>query len=203
MSLIPPGTAPSVDISLYASAQVAVTCAVLYDHALSLGREVELIWMKPPSLVMVLYVIERYLGDAVLIAGLCLCFQVSTSEEECIRLFRFRAWGALAYSWATQATMQLRIYAMYRRSRQVLVLMITCFLCEIVAIAFIIWQTIGPSSALSAMTNVLSGESFCAFYGINPDFVYIFIPFLCFEAFLFFLGRTRIRRKHEAQQGSQ
>lgn len=91
---------------------------------------------------------------------------------------------------------------MYRRSRQVLVLMITCFLCEIVAIAFIIWQTIGPSSALSAMTNVLSGESFCAFYGINPDFVYIFIPFLCFEAFLFFLAARvfveNMKRNREA-----
>ena len=38
------------------------------------------------------------------------------------------------------------------------------------------------------MTNVVSGEHFCAFYGINPDFIYIFIPFLCFEAFLLFLA---------------
>ncbi|KAF8433532.1 hypothetical protein L210DRAFT_3556401 [Boletus edulis BED1] len=188
MSLIPPGTAPSFDITLYASVQVAVTCAALYDHALGLGREVELIWMKPPSLVTVLYVIARYLGDVVLIAGLCLCFSVSESEEECIRLFQFRAWGALAYSWATQATMQLRIYAMYGRSRRTLVMMVTSFLCEVAAIAFIIWRTIGPDSSLKAITNGVSGGHFCAFSGIHANFVYIFIPFLCFESFLFLLA---------------
>jgi hypothetical protein len=102
--------------------------------------------------------------------------------------------------------MQLRIYAMYRRSRQILILLITLFFCEIAAIAFIIWQTIGPSSALQgpsntfsqfisrltkgrlAMSNVYSGEQFCSFSGINQDFVYIFIPFLCFESFLFYLA---------------
>lgn len=102
--------------------------------------------------------------------------------------------------------MQLRIYAMYRRSKQILILMITLFLCEIAAIAFIIWQTIGPRSALQgpsnsfsqftsrltkahpAITSMYSGEQFCSFSGINPDFVYIFIPFLCFESFLLYLA---------------
>ncbi|KAF8131676.1 hypothetical protein EV363DRAFT_1330720 [Boletus edulis] len=154
MSLIPPGTAPSFDITLYASVQVA---------------------MKPPSLVTVLYVIARYLGDVVLmyVVAFELCFSVSESEE-------FRAWGALAYSWATQATMQLRIYAMYGRSRRTLVMMVTSFLCEVAAIAFIIWRTIGPDSSLKG--------HFCAFSGIHANFVYIFIPFLCFESFLFLLA---------------
>ncbi|KAG6380791.1 hypothetical protein JVT61DRAFT_5175 [Boletus reticuloceps] len=70
-----------------------------------------------------------------------------------IRLFQFRAWGALAYSWATQVTMQLRIYAMYGRSRRTLVMMVTSFLCEVVAIAFIIWRTIGPDSSLKGPFN--------------------------------------------------
>jgi hypothetical protein len=62
------------------------------------------------------------------------------------------------------------------------------FLCEIAAIAFIVWRTIGPNSPLKAITNVVSGEQFCAFSGINTNFVYLFIPFLCFEAFLFLLA---------------
>jgi len=188
MSLIPPGTSAFFDINHYASVQVAVTCAVLYDHALSFGREVELIWMKPRTLVTLLYVIERYLGDVVLVVGLCLCFSVSSSQAECIRLFQFRAWGALIYSWATQATMQLRLYAMYRQSRQILVLLLTLFICEIAAIAFIIWRTIGPRSPLQAMNNFVPGERYCAFSGINGNFVYIFIPFLCFEFILFVLA---------------
>ncbi|KAH0837944.1 hypothetical protein J3R83DRAFT_6179 [Lanmaoa asiatica] len=223
MSVIPPGTALSSDISLFTTVQVAVTCAALYDHALALGREVELVWMKPPSLVTVLYVIERYLGDVVLMyvtasnvvfvseayaarcpgLALFLCFSVVTSQEGYVNMFEIRSdldnilsrldvydfssfvHGEHSY---TRATMQLRIYAMYRRSRRILVLLLTFFVCEIAAIAFIIWREIGPKSTLQAVDNVAPGENFCAFSGINPGFVYIFIPFLCFESFLFLLA---------------
>lgn len=40
----------------------------------------------------------------------------------------------------------------------------------------------------SAINNFVPGEDFCTFSGINGDFVYIFIPFLCFESFLFILA---------------
>ena len=120
------------------------------------------------------------------------------------------------------ATMQLRIYAMYRRSRRILVLLLTLFFCEIVAIAFIIWQTIGPSSKLRgpshlfsrfapkltrgylALSNVTSGQTSCVFTGINPKFIYIFIPFLCFESCLFSLALwvflENVKRNREASK---
>ncbi|KAG9313976.1 hypothetical protein JVU11DRAFT_4752 [Chiua virens] len=191
MSLTPPSSVHLSDISLYATVQVAVTCAALYDHVLSLGREIDLIWMKPPSLVTVLYVIDRYLGDVnelVFVLFSSKLKRACSPSIRCIRLFEFRAWGALIYSWATQATMQLRIYALYRQSKRILVLMFVLFLCEVAAIAFVIWRTIGPGSALKATNDVAPGGHFCAFSGINPNFIYIFIPFLCFEAFLFFLA---------------
>ncbi|KAI9570174.1 hypothetical protein HD554DRAFT_2084311 [Boletus coccyginus] len=100
--------------------------------------------------------------------------------------------------------MQLRIYAMYRRSRRILVLLLTLFFCEILAIAFIIWQAIGPSSKLRAISNVTSGQASCVFSGINPNFIYIFIPFLCFESCLFLLVLRvffeNVKRNREASK---
>ncbi|KIJ22172.1 hypothetical protein PAXINDRAFT_165427 [Paxillus involutus ATCC 200175] len=176
MSLIPPDASlAESEVNIFTFVQVAVTTAALYDHALTFGREVELVWRKPPSLVTAFYVVDRYLGDAVLMyAGL--------------QLFQFRAWGTLAYSWATQAIMQLRIYAMYRRSKRILALLLTFFFCEIAAIAFIIWRAIGPSSPLAVVNNFSPDKQYCAFSGVNENFTYLFIPFLCFEAFLFFLA---------------
>lgn len=120
------------------------------------------------------------------------------------------------------ATMQLRIYAMYRRSRRILALLLTLFFCEILAIAFIIWQAIGPSSKLRgpshlvsqfaskltggylAISNVTSGQASCVFSGINPNFIYIFIPFLCFESCLFLLVLRvfleNVKRNREASK---
>jgi hypothetical protein len=46
--------------------------------------------------------------------------------------------------------MQLRVYAMYERSRQVLVLLGVCFLLEIVASIVIVWFNFGPGSLNTA-----------------------------------------------------
>ncbi|KAL4067293.1 hypothetical protein V8B97DRAFT_947966 [Scleroderma yunnanense] len=157
---------------LLAYAQIAATTAALYDHALTFGREVDLIWRSPPSLAMVLYIIDRYLGDAVLL------------------LFQFRTWGTVIFSWATQAIMQLRIYAMYRRSKRILALLLTFFAAEVTAISVVVWRAIGPSSGLQV--TLLDSQSpkgqYCLFSGLSGSFTFLFIPVFCFETLLFALA---------------
>lgn len=57
------------------------------------------------------------------------------------------------------------------------------------------------------MPNFFPGERFCAFSGINNNFVYIFIPFLCFEFFLFvlaarvFIDNVHHNRKADEEKG--
>ncbi|KIM70066.1 hypothetical protein SCLCIDRAFT_1207354 [Scleroderma citrinum Foug A] len=74
----------SVDLPLILVCRlpVAATTAALYDHALGFGQEVDLIWRTPPSFAAVLYIIDRYVGNAVLLAGVYLCFAGSISQEE-------------------------------------------------------------------------------------------------------------------------
>ncbi|KAI6048053.1 hypothetical protein EDC04DRAFT_2621180 [Pisolithus marmoratus] len=108
-----------------------------------------------------------------------------------LQLFRFRAWGTLAYSWATQSIMLLRIYAMYRRSTKILSFLLVTFLAEIVAIAVIISHFIGPGSGLDAELSGRFSSSqaqFCVFSGVNGSFTYLLIPVLCFEVVLFLLA---------------
>jgi len=168
--------------------QVAVAVAVAYDHALTFGREIEYIWRRSLSIVTVLYLLTRYLGDAVVIIGAYLCITDDASPNLCFRLFQVRAWGTLVYSWLTQCIMQLRIYAMYGRSRRVLVLLLAAFLSEVLAIVVIIWRTIGPTSKLVVSDEPYPGKHLCSFSGINKNFTYLFIPVLCFEVLLFILA---------------
>lgn len=77
---------------------------------------------------------------------------------------------------------------MYKRSRRILAILLLAFVCEIVAIIIIIWQTIGPTSPLTVVEDVLLGEHYCAFSGINVNFIYLLIPFICFESLLLFLA---------------
>lgn len=135
-----------------------------------------------------LYLLDRYLGDAVVIIGAYLCLTGGASTQECFRLFQVRAWGTLLCSWITQCIMQLRIYAMYQRTRRILVILVFAFFSEVLAVVVIIWRTIGPTSKLVVTDEPFPGKHLCSFSGINTDFVYLFIPVFCFETLLFFLA---------------
>ncbi|KAG1774006.1 hypothetical protein EV702DRAFT_1200735 [Suillus placidus] len=200
-------------ISSFSYVQIAVAVAVLYDHALTFGREIDYIWRRSPSLVAALYLLDRYLGDSVVILGAYLCLtEVASTQEydplhfihastltsysndqyltytQGFRLFQVRAWGTLLCSWLTQCIMQLRIYAMYRRTRWILMILVFAFFSEVLAIAVIIWRTIGPTSKLVVTNEPFPGKHMCSFSGINTNFIYLFIPVLCFEILLFFLA---------------
>ncbi|KIK47640.1 hypothetical protein CY34DRAFT_799161 [Suillus luteus UH-Slu-Lm8-n1] len=161
------------DLRSFSYAQIAVSIAVLYDHALTFSREIDYIWQRPPSFVAALYLLDRYLGDCVVIG---------------FRLFQVRAWGTLLCSWLTQCIMQLRIYAMYRRTRPILLILVFGFLSEFLAVIVMIWRTIGPTSKLVVTDEPFPGKHLCSFSGINTNFIYLFIPVLCFEILLFFLA---------------
>lgn len=183
-------TTTADDLSSFSYAQIAVAVAVLYDHSLTFAREIDYIWRRPPSIVAALYLLDRYLGDSVVIIGVYLCLTEDASTQECFRLFQVRAWGTLLCSWLTQCIMQLRIYAMYRRTRRILMILVFGFFSEVLAVIVIIWRTIGPASQL-VVTNESSsfpGKHLCTFSGINTDFTYLFIPVFCFELLLFFLA---------------
>lgn len=77
---------------------------------------------------------------------------------------------------------------MYRRSRRILMLLVFSFFSEVLAIAVIIWRTIGPPSTILVTDEAYPGKHLCSFSGINVDFTYLFIPVLCFEILLFFLA---------------
>lgn len=49
--------------------------------------------------------------------------------------------------------MQLRIYAMYRRSKKILVLLLALFTAEVASIALVIWRAIGPDSSLQGASD--------------------------------------------------
>ncbi|KAG1754759.1 uncharacterized protein EDB91DRAFT_1242004 [Suillus paluster] len=169
------------NIRSFAYVQVAVAVAVLYDHVLTFSSEIDYIWRRSPSLVTALYLLDRYLGDIIVIVGAYLCLTEDASTE-------VRAWGTLLISWLTQCIMQLRIYAMYRRSRRILVLLVLAFFGEVFAVVVIIWKTIGPTSKFVVTNEAYPGKHLCSFSGINTNFTYLFIPVFCFEILLFSLA---------------
>ncbi|KAG2155632.1 hypothetical protein DEU56DRAFT_768354 [Suillus clintonianus] len=147
--------------------QLAATIVVLYDHVLCSQRE-----RRSKSLVTYLYFINRYVGDAISI---------------CRILFHFQSYGPFVSVWATQTIMQLRIYAMYRKSKKILALTGVCFILEIAAICTVL--ALNFDGSLTYTNDPIPGLlRMCATSTINKSFTAIYMPIFSFELLLFALA---------------
>ncbi|KAG2034977.1 hypothetical protein BDR03DRAFT_1012985 [Suillus americanus] len=96
---------------------VAGSTGVIYDLVLTLGQEVELIWMQPWSLMSILYLSVRYLG-------------IVFSIIQILGHFMYNAiiCMTLAVNVMLGAITTARLYAMYQRSRKMLVFLVVTLL---------------------------------------------------------------------------
>ncbi|OAX42657.1 hypothetical protein K503DRAFT_316721 [Rhizopogon vinicolor AM-OR11-026] len=83
--------------------------------------------------------------------------------------------------------MQLRIYAMYRKSKKILAFTATCFVMEIAAICTVL--AINFDHSLTYTNEPIPGLlHMCATSTIGKNFVAIYIPIASFELLLFVLA---------------
>lgn len=167
--------------------QLAATFVVLYDHVLCCQQEVDLIWNRSKSLVSYLYFTTRYLGDAISIISAILFMGSTFSVNTCRILFHFQSYGPFVPVWATQTIMQLRIYAMYRKSNKILAFTGVFFVLEIAAICTVL--ALNFDHALTYTNEAIPGLlNMCATSTINRSFTAIYVPIFCFELLLFVLA---------------
>ncbi|KAG1857558.1 hypothetical protein C8R48DRAFT_716940 [Suillus tomentosus] len=167
--------------------QLAATFVVLYDHVLCCQQEVDLIWNRSKSLVSYLYFTTRYWGDAISIISAILFMGSTFSVNTCRILFHFQSYGPFVPVWATQTIMQLRIYAMYRKSNKILAFTGVFFVLEIAAICTVL--ALNFDHALTYTNEAIPGLlNMCATSTINRSFTAIYVPIFCFELLLFVLA---------------
>lgn len=83
--------------------------------------------------------------------------------------------------------MQLRIYAMYRKSKKILAFTGICFAMEIAAICTVLAMNF--DHALTYTNEPIPGLfKMCATSSIGRSFVAIYVPIFCFELLLFLLA---------------
>ncbi|KAG1883409.1 hypothetical protein F4604DRAFT_288887 [Suillus subluteus] len=144
---------------------VAASIGVIYDWALALGQEVELIWKQRWSLMTVLYLSARYIG--IIRAGMNIQMAVQIIPlNDAVSLIMYFAlyWTTWVLIAILGVIMIARLYAMYQQSRKVLVLLVVVFMA--IGIVNIVMLTINMRY-ISAEQVVLSGTYQCVSY--NPQ----------------------------------
>ncbi|KAF9245742.1 hypothetical protein BU15DRAFT_20197, partial [Melanogaster broomeanus] len=101
-------------------------------------------------------------------------------------LFQFQIWGPFLSVWSTQAIMQLRIYAMYRKSWKILAVTGIFFAMEIASISYVI--AINFDRSLTYTNQPFPGLHMCSMLNLGKQFTAIYVPIFCFELILFCLA---------------
>ncbi|KAG2147739.1 uncharacterized protein EDB93DRAFT_401921 [Suillus bovinus] len=139
---------------------VAAFVMVTHDWALTFAKEVQLIWMQRWSLMTVLYLSVRYLGifyAAISILGYVPT--ISLTDKVSTIVYAVPLWTSVVVFSMLGVITIARLYAMYRRSRKILIFLIVIFLAnnifsEVVAVIITL--------QLSGEEFILSGTYQCS-----------------------------------------
>lgn len=140
---------------------VATCTAVVYDWALNLGKEYELIWSQRWSLVTILYLGVRYLGMPYTVIYMLESLpSVSVTDKGCNILYSALTWMTVIVNAMLGVIIITRLHVMYQQSRKILVFLVVIFL--------VITGTCGVIAAIGSKYTIgqeliLSGSHQCSY----------------------------------------
>lgn len=153
-----------------------------YDHFITLDREIELIWRQDKNRQgFWLFVFNRFFPLLWLIFDtIPLARSGIVSSKICIIYLMCDDIVTLLITISVQSILQLRVYALYGRSRRMLIFLVCCCTVEIAIMAILVGVTMRKISHLP----VVSTPTGCYYSGIFSLSALFWIPILIFEPIL-------------------
>jgi len=179
-------------------AELASSTIILYDHIVTLGAEIELIWTSGWTVGKVLFLLNRYYTLAVVIFNNYVLFSPHLNDKLCLYWFRWQGCtGIIAFVFG-ELILQLRLYALYFRDRRVLVLMAVVFVAAVAASTILMVVSLNK---IIAVSNLIPGLPFCVPLEIPKTFYAFWIPILVSESLMCGLALLRgLQSYHDRQR---
>ncbi|KAG8716408.1 hypothetical protein FRC11_013391 [Ceratobasidium sp. 423] len=118
------------DTSASIYCEIASLTFVLFDHAITIDQEVERIWKSPWSLPKVLFLFNRYTGPISLLVNTTI-FTNSAPYSVCQKWIHFEGAAGIIAKGAAEMIMIFRLYALYRGSKIMLILLVLGSMCNL------------------------------------------------------------------------
>ncbi|KAH7905634.1 hypothetical protein BJ138DRAFT_1183541 [Hygrophoropsis aurantiaca] len=103
---------------------------VVYDQVLTLSQEVDLIWNRNWSFMTVLYLIARYSGNLSMVGLAVWDMCISWTSSVDVNITLAVNWGENIFLLTMQAILVIRVYALFNRSRKVLIFLATLYVLQ-------------------------------------------------------------------------
>lgn len=170
---------------------VAVFTFILYDIALTYGREVQLIWGSRWTLVRVLFTITRYFVPCVLILNISSILHPHVSAKVCRVEMRVLAAACLFCNAVMMCILLLRVWAIWDRNTWVLLVLGLVFASSQLP-ALLIGQTFKQLEFIeNPLPGLLTGCVVTPASYNSTHWVQLFVSSLAYESILFLLTVAR------------
>jgi len=165
--------------------EIAVVALYVYDLVTTLDKEIELIWLKPMSLLKALFLINRYLAvfTSIFNASVFVSQDPNLSTSLCTNWFKYQAWEAIVSLIVIQMILLIRLWAMYNRNNILLGSMVAFGTLQVAASSAIMGLSLSH-----ALVSSQPAPGFIVCSTVMPSyFAAYWIPILAFETTLFIL----------------
>ncbi|KAG2129643.1 uncharacterized protein EDB93DRAFT_1256182 [Suillus bovinus] len=156
-------------VRFYSYFVVASFAIIIYDWALTLGQEIELVWVSgKETLVSDDYIIYKSAlhWNNIPCPHHAVDSPVSLAVRYSTILYYFQSVTSIVVNAMLGAIMITRLYAMYQRSRKILIFLVAFFLAVNITCAAVL-----ASSRISGVEIVFSGTYQCGYTGGNQHLV--------------------------------
>ncbi|KAF9478558.1 hypothetical protein BDN70DRAFT_859842 [Pholiota conissans] len=182
------------DIQLKRYAQLAGNVIIVFDHAITLGQEVELIWGSKWTLGKVLFLMNRYYSLGAFIFNTFALFAPATDESVRFAFFRWQGWTGLIACVLAEAILQMRLYALYSLDKKILAFMLSLWAMCLTSSAYVMYTVLAK---IQTYIVLIPGGPACVPHNISPHFYAFWIPILSFEFLLCLLAIIRGFQTHK------
>lgn len=171
--------------------ELSAVTIIVYDYLLTFSDEVSYAWGRGWHFGNILFVIIRYHNFFAVIFDTIALFHGGLSDNFCSIWIFWEAAVALLTTVSSETVLILRIYAMYAKSKKILISLIFGLFLSILASILIFFLSHGSMSGGRIIPEALHEISsagcipFNQFAQFNTSEYFLFwIPILCFEAIL-------------------
>ncbi|KAG1784729.1 uncharacterized protein HD556DRAFT_204240 [Suillus plorans] len=158
-----PSSWPTINFNIFFTYwTIAAGVVVVYDWALTLGREIELIWRQRWSLMTVLYLIIRYIGIPFSVVNVLETMPSVPLTDAVSAIMYYAVNGTIVTLTAMLGVIMIaRLHAMYQGSRAILIFLVVVFLavniaCGVISAIDLKYAVEGNEQLLFSMVWILN-----------------------------------------------
>ncbi|KAH7906147.1 hypothetical protein BJ138DRAFT_1163304 [Hygrophoropsis aurantiaca] len=111
----------------------AAGALVAYDQVLTFSREVNLVWNRQWSFMTALYLIARYSGDLLVIGTAAIYMDINWTYSGYVNMYLVVSWTSNVFLLIMQAILVIRVYALFNKSKKVLIFLATSYVFQATA----------------------------------------------------------------------